>query len=212
VVPDRPDKGAFFPGEVARMLGVAQIDNQRMRRIYDLVRYQRGFAPPRRGEWARFDYTDIACTIEVLRICDETGSLGSPGFRLALVHIRHACDELRAAGLVNPLLQAHIELQGKHAVATIGGTTFDVSSGQEMLAVAIRHGTDFLERLYDQASSADLLDRIEQEREQVRAQSTGLMDSRFDPAGPLHKRSKGIDPSTVRTPPRRTLKAKTGPD
>lgn len=181
VISDRPDKGSFFPGEVARMLDIEDMDNQRLRRIFTLVRKQRDAPLPPSGEWARFDYIDIACTVEVVRICVDNDRLSRGDFRLALVHISRACERLRLLGLENPLLQARLDLSGKRVVATIGGTTFDVQTGQQLIDQVVIRSSTFMAQFHREGASADLLQRIEQERQIILRQSRGQMTTRFTP-------------------------------
>ncbi len=181
VIPERPDKGAFFPGEVARMFGIEEIDHQRLRRVFDLVRYQRGEPQLPKGEWARFDYLDLACTLEVIRICVDRRQLSGQQFRLALVHIRRACERLRSRGLDNPLLQARLDLNGTALIATIDGTTFDVQTGQQLIDEAVDTSSRFMDRLHSERASTELLQRIDNEKAVVANQSTGSFIAAFDP-------------------------------
>jgi hypothetical protein len=179
VIDTRPDKGAFFPGEVARMLNVDELDNQRIRRIFNLVRQQRHAPLPPKKEWARFDYVDIACTIEVVRICVDRDRLSAGDFRVALLRLRRACTALYEQGLENPLLQARLDLSGDQVIATVHGTSYVVETGQRLLSEAVAQSSRFMREFHGSSIDDDLVFRLEQERSLVERQSTGNYEARW---------------------------------
>jgi hypothetical protein len=164
------------------MLKVADIDLPRLRRIFELVRTQRDAPLPLPGEWARYDYTDIACTIEVVRMCVDRDRLKADDFRVTLMYIRRACTQLRVLGLRNPLLQARLDFSGKRLVATIGGTTFDVQTGQTLIQEATEQGSAYMQTFHHEHPDDGLRRHIAEAHEQVRRQASGPFTARFEPA------------------------------
>jgi hypothetical protein len=160
VISARPDKGQFFPGEVARMLKIEGLDYRQLRAIYRLVRTQAGheFRPK---EWARFSYDDIAAALEVVRVCIESRKLNTKnGFRLVLLHLDRACRNLNAYGFTNPLLQLHLQLVDGRIVAEIEGATLDAETGQQLIDLAALRVTDFFATTDIDAKLLELLTSV----------------------------------------------------
>jgi hypothetical protein len=131
-VTGRDGEGYFFPGEVARMLGVPGIDYYQLRRLFTLVREQGG-GTPNEG-WSRYTLTDIAALQVVLELCGGKEAV-QPGRRLRIKRVRQACQALRDQGVANPLLEVrlHRDPGRERILAEIGGTVFDPVSGQTVL-------------------------------------------------------------------------------
>lgn len=121
-------EAAFFPGEVARLLGLEGVEYDQLRRLFVLSRVLRGEPRPGR-EWSRFTLADLAAT-EVL--------LGLGGGRERLVLGRHlilgdvelACKALLALGVENPLLQVPMARDGRRILARVGEYVIEPVSGQ----------------------------------------------------------------------------------
>jgi hypothetical protein len=143
VISPHPEKGQFFPGEVARMLKIESLDYRQLRSIYQLVREQAGHTYQPK-EWARFSYDDIAAALEVVRICIESRGLDTKvRFTLVLLHLRKACLKLQGSGFTNPLLQLRLQLVEGRVIAEIDGATLDAETGQQLIDLAALRVTDF---------------------------------------------------------------------
>lgn len=129
VLDDALGAGFFFPGEVAQLLGLKEIDYAQLRRLYRFVRTQAG-EPIRKG-WARYTLTDLACIEAALRVCGRAAL--QPRRRLRLAELEKACAALGKLGFTNPLLQVPMEKQGKQVLAVVDGAVLDPTTGQLLL-------------------------------------------------------------------------------
>lgn len=164
--PTGDDSGRFYVGEARRILGVEELTYAQMQEIYLLVREQAGL-PVAPGKWNPFTYADLACAVEIVRLCVDVGELRATGkTRLRLHQIRQACKGLKRQGLTNPLLQAELRWSGRRVVADLGQMLIDATSGQllveriverlEPLAVTVRADPALMQRLLDARSLAPL--------------------------------------------------------
>lgn len=133
----------FFPGEVARLLGLTGIEYVQLRRLFVLARTTRGEEPPDRG-WARFTLADLAAT-EVLVHLGGGREVLAAGRRLVLGDLSRACRSLRALGFDNPLLQVPMSRQGRRILARVGRHVIEPTTGQLALETAGEMIDAFLE-------------------------------------------------------------------
>ena len=132
----------FFPGEVARLLRLGDIDYSCLRRLFVLARTTRGEEPPS-PSWARFNLTDLAAT-EVLVSLGGGRECLQPGRRLVLGDIEPACEALRAMGIGNPLLDVPLARSGRRILALVGKYVLTPSTGQLALDYAQDQVEQFL--------------------------------------------------------------------
>jgi hypothetical protein len=124
------DPGHFYVAEARRILGVEGLTHAQMQEIYVLVREQAGMSVPP-GKWCPFTYADLACAVQVIRLCVDLDELREKGrTRLRLHHVRQACAGLRRQGLTNPLLEADLYWSGRRVVADLGQMLIEARSGQ----------------------------------------------------------------------------------
>jgi len=147
----------FFPGEVARLLGLEHVEYDQLRRLFVLARTLRGEDHPGRA-WSRFSLADLAAT-EVLVALGGGRSRLRRGQRLILGDVEAACHALRALGIANPLLEVPMARLGRRVVARIGGYVVEPATGQ----LALEHVNDRIEEF--------LAERLIEDR-QVRAAIT----------------------------------------
>jgi hypothetical protein len=153
--------GYFYPREVASILEVPEIDYHQLRRLYELARSQAGQPIPK--GWARFTLRDVAAIrVAIALTPGGTQAIQTPGRRLRLAPIEHACAALRALGVANPLLEVTLHLYGRSVVAEINGELFDPVSGQIALRGAYSTTSRFL--LTRGIRDADLQARLRDER------------------------------------------------
>lgn len=133
----------FFPGEVARLLGLDGIEYVQLRRLFVLARTTRGEERPGRG-WARFSLADLAAT-EVLVHLGGGREAFVAGRRLVLGDVERACRSLRALGFDNPLLQVPMSRQGRRILARVGRHVIEPTTGQLALETAGEMIDAFLE-------------------------------------------------------------------
>ncbi len=162
----------FFPGEVARLLALGEVDYSQLRRLFVLSRTTRGEVRPS-ARWARFTLTDLAST-EVLVGLGGGRSRLQAGRRLILGDIENACAALREMGITNPLLDVPLARNGRRILAVVGRYVMEPSTGQFALGYAQDQIDSFLqERLIeDHAVRA----AIRAERLRVQPMSTRQID------------------------------------
>ena len=131
VSPDVP--GYFYPGEVARILGLQGIDYAQLRSLLRIVR-PTGREPGRR--WARFDLHDMACLRRALELAGGVEALG-PGRQVRVAALRRACEALRDAGYEYPLVELSLFRRGSRLLAASAGIVFDPATGQLELGLLV---------------------------------------------------------------------------
>jgi hypothetical protein len=124
----------FFPGEVARLLGLEGVDYAQLRQLFVLTHTLRGEPEPGRG-WSRFTLADLAAT-EVLVDLGGGREALARGRRLVFGDVERACDALRAMGFDNPLLQVPMARHGRRILARVGSHVIEPTSGQMALETA----------------------------------------------------------------------------
>lgn len=134
----------FFPGEVARLLGLDGVDYSQLRRLFILARTLRGETPPNRG-WSRFTLADLAAT-EVLVALGGGREVLASGRRLILGRVELTCLALREMGFDNPLLQVPLARDGRRILARVDGYVFEPVSGQLTIEETGRKVSEFLEQ------------------------------------------------------------------
>jgi hypothetical protein len=133
----------FFPGEVARLLGLTGVNYAQLREMYRLARVSRGLDEPGRG-WSRFTLADLAAVEALVALGGGRAAL-KVGRRLVLGDIQQTCDALRRLGFDNPLLQVPMAREGRRILARVDGFVLEPSSGQLVLETAWQHVSAFLE-------------------------------------------------------------------
>lgn len=133
----------FFPGEVARLLGLAGVEYSQLRRLFVLSRTTRGEDPPGRA-WARFTLADLAATEVLVHLGGGRGALDA-GRRLVLGDVERACRSLRGLGFDNPLLQVPMIRHGRRILARVGRHVIEPTTGQLALDTAGEMIDAFLE-------------------------------------------------------------------
>lgn len=122
----------FFPGEVARLLGLGDVEYDQLRRLFILARTLRGDPHPGR-QWSRFSLADLAAT-EVLVALGGGRDRLRAGRHLVLGDVERACLALRDLGIENPLLEVPMVRVGRRILARIDGYVIEPTSGQLALA------------------------------------------------------------------------------
>ena len=122
----------FFPGEVARILGLDGIEYGQLRRLFVLARVLRGEPHPDRG-WSRFTLADLAA-VEVLVGLGGGRECLHRGRHLVLGDVETACQALRRLGVDNPLLQVPMARDGRRILARVGEYVIEPVTGQLALA------------------------------------------------------------------------------
>ena len=118
----------FFPGEVARLLGLEGVDYSQLRRLFVLARTLRGELPEPRS-WSCFTLADLAAT-EVLVALGGGREVLTHGRRLVFGSIERTCLALREMGFDNPLLQVPLARDGRRILARVDAYVFEPASGQ----------------------------------------------------------------------------------
>lgn len=131
---DVNEVGSFFPGEAARLLGLADLDYRQLRRLFRLARGQAG-GPVVARRWSRYTLVDLASVYVAVQI------LGlhrvAPGRRLRMAALEAACAALSARGFTNPLLQVPMMMQGDRVLVILHGEVLDPVAGQQALNLAM---------------------------------------------------------------------------
>lgn len=139
----------FFPGEVADLLGLANVEYDQLRRLFVLARILRGEPHPGR-KWSRFTLADLAAT-EVLVALGGGRSQLNAGKRLVLGELEAACLALRAAGIENPLLQVPMVRVGRRVFAQVDDYVVEPITGQ----LALDHVGDRLSEFLQEELISD---------------------------------------------------------
>jgi hypothetical protein len=128
------ERGYFFPGEAARILGLSGIDYHQLRRLLVVASGPR--PKPLSRRWARFSYSDLVMVKAAVKLAGGIGAL-RVGRHLQLKRVRDACAALqRTLGVQNPLSSVKLVLEGRSIVAHLDGVAFEPVSGQLLLDVA----------------------------------------------------------------------------
>jgi hypothetical protein len=122
----------FFPGEVARLLRLGNVEYDQLRKLFVLARVLRGEPHPGR-RWSRFTLGDLAA-IEVLVALGGGRPHLASGKRLVLGEVVQACRALREVGIENPLLQVPMVRIGRRVFARVEDYLVEPTTGQLALA------------------------------------------------------------------------------
>lgn len=122
--------GYLYPGEVARALAIDVIDYAQLRWFYRLIRSQSDQPEP--PGWSRYTFTDMACLLIALDLCNGPEAL-LPGRRLLRSNLGVACQSLVDQGISNPLLRVRMVRRGRRIFAEIDGLFLEPGSGQLLL-------------------------------------------------------------------------------
>ena len=151
---------AYYPGEVAQILGCPAIDYAQLRRLYRLVRRQ---VPDQASTgWAIFTLRDVAAADVALGLAGGAEGLRQ-GKRLILQPIETACDGLIALGLQEPLLTVPMLRLGSVVYALVDGTVLLARSGQELLDMPLSP-----EASWTRAGGRQSLDLVRERAKEVR--------------------------------------------
>lgn len=132
--PARAVRSSFYPGEVARILGLEGVDYHQLRRLYRLVREQASSEIPEARKWSRFTFKDLVALKVAVTLAGGKEAL-SRGRHLRLKEVERTCQRLREEfGLKNPLAEIVLRRRGKSTVARVRGLWFEPASGQMVLA------------------------------------------------------------------------------
>lgn len=132
-VPLDPSRGYFYPGEVARILGLeGVVDYKQMRELFEIVREQAGSPTPEAGKWSRFTFRDLVALKAALQLAGGEEAL-APGRRLRLGDVRRICSRLRSLGLSSPLTEIAFRRRGRVIIAQADGISFEPITGQMLL-------------------------------------------------------------------------------
>lgn len=160
----------FFPGEVARILGLKGVDYRQLRDMLRLAREVRGDAVEG-TKWARYSFTDL-CALRV--IVDLFGGADQVrnGARLELQRLRATCMHLRKLGFANPLLQVKLTSANGSILAQADGVRFEAATGQLLLDSVYRKAVEAAE--HKQMSSRRELKR---ERTKIEKHARNVMQT-----------------------------------
>jgi hypothetical protein len=137
-------EAVFFPGEVARLLGLDGIDYSQLRRLFMLARTLRGETPPP-GSWSCFTLADLASAEVLVALAGGRERLAL-GRRLAFGNVEQACVALRQMGFEHPLLQVPLAREGRTILARVDAYVFEPASGQLTLEQTEEQVNLFLEQ------------------------------------------------------------------
>lgn len=179
--------GYFYPGEVAELLVIKEIDYHQLRRFYLLIRRQVGHTPSQ--GWSRFTFTDLACLLVALDLSGGPLAL-MPGRRLTLSNLDSVCQSLRNQGLPNPLLSVRMVRRGRSILADLDGVLLDPLSGQQLFDQVSQAADEYFDHflLKDKDLAKALNDEIRQHRRlSVFDQNGKIRTSRSRPTKPPTK-------------------------
>lgn len=171
----------FFPGEVARLLGLRNIEYDQLRRLFVLARTLRGEPHPGR-QWSRFSLADLAAT-EVLVALGGGRDRLLTGKHLVLGDVERACLALRDLGIENPLLEIPMIRIGRRILARVDGYVVEPTSGQ----LALAHVGDRLDEFLTDRLIRDRSVRaaIRAERQRLRLRRRRLVELPEEDAGSI---------------------------
>lgn len=165
----------FFPGEVARLLGLNDIDYSQLRCLYLMARRLRGAPGPGRGAWSRFTLADLAAT-EVLVGLGGGRERLVHGRRLVLGRIEATCIALTEVGFDNPLLQVPLMREGRKVLARIDGYVFEPLTGQLVIDEVAKRIDAFLEERLIEDQGVRTAIRAEKNRVRPKGRRTLAVD------------------------------------
>lgn len=161
-------RSSFYPGEVARILGLEGMDYHQMRRLFRLVRQQAGSESPETHKWSRFTFKDLVATKVAIALAGGKEAL-SKGRHLRLKEVERTCERLREVfGLENPLTEVVLRRRGPVTVAHVQGLWFEPANGQMVLAEVEEAVEQYLQELRD---GERLSREIKKEASKLRKQS-----------------------------------------
>lgn len=144
--PSSPQPGTraavFFPGEVAALLDLENIEYDQLRKLWVLSLTSRGEPVPT-GKWARFSLRDLAATEVLLGLVGPRERLAQ-GRHLNFRGVKEACDALRTLGFTDPLLQVPMVRDRSRIVAMVDEYVVVPANGQLALDYTRNLIEDFL--------------------------------------------------------------------
>lgn len=155
----------FFPGEVARLLQLNNIDYDQLRRMWVLAHAARGEAVPSR-RWARFTLRDLAATEVVVGLAGRRDRLATSR-HLNFRGIAETCEALRVLGFDDPLIQVPMIRDGSRILAQVGEYVIVPTTNQ----MALDYASDMVEEYIKSRTIEDqeVRDAIRDERRRSRA-------------------------------------------
>jgi hypothetical protein len=118
--------GAFFPGEVVRILGLKDIDYRQLRDLANLV--SPGRTSP--GKWGRYTFEDLVRLRNAIELAGGREAL-KLNRRLRIRHLSRVLDALKAQiGVANPLAEVKLERVGTSILAHVSGAKLDPIEAQ----------------------------------------------------------------------------------
>jgi hypothetical protein len=173
-------RSSFYPGEVARILGLEGVDYHQLRRLFRLVREQACSEGPQIRKWSRFTFKDLLALKVAVTLAGGVEAL-SKGRHLRLKDVERICQQLREVfGLENPLTEVVLRRRGKTAVARVHGLWFEPASGQMVLAEIEEAVEEYLREL---RYSEQLPAEMRREASKLRKQSFRRRRINMLPAG-----------------------------
>jgi hypothetical protein len=121
--------GAFFAGEVIRILRLHDLDYDQLHRLFKIVRGAPR-AADEQGAWRRFTFADLA-SLKVAAAL--VGARSRQTRRLRLKQLAEVCRHLREEfGIEHPLLHTKLRAVGGTIVVQLEGKYFDATATQRV--------------------------------------------------------------------------------
>jgi hypothetical protein len=118
--------GAFFPGEVVRILGLKDIDYRQLRDLANLV------CPGRtsRRKWGRYTFEDLVKLRNAIELAGGREAL-KLNRRLRIKHLSRVLNALKTQlSMANPLAEVKLERVGTSILAHVSGAKLDPIEAQ----------------------------------------------------------------------------------
>lgn len=124
-----PSDDGYFPGQVARVLGLSGTTYGSLRRLHMLsARWSDGRLPQRRT-WSVFTFAQLVAARQAVRLSGGSRHL-SEGGRLRTRAINAACRALVELGVGSPLSTVRLDVLGRRIVARVQDGWFEPATGQ----------------------------------------------------------------------------------
>lgn len=160
--------GFYYPGEVARILGLGDIDYRQLRELRGLVSSSDERTPKRK--WGRYSYRDLVLVRNAIHLAGGPEAL-KLGRRLRIRQLSRVVDVLKTQfGLTDPLTQIRLEVLGSSIVAHISGARLDPMRSQYVFAEILDGVKRYLKNPPDRGPTKKISD-IRQQQKQVKPKS-----------------------------------------